>query len=87
MSNKVCSRVETWILKEEKSVKLTIDIDSVGDLNFGEVVGLFTQCLVRWKHVDISLQTAHSSLIELSPSIKDLVNLLKEHPSAFAFSP
>ena len=29
---------------------------------------------------------AHSPLIDPSPSIKDFVNFLKEHPSAFAFS-
>ena len=40
-----------------------------------------------WRHIFANYpRFAHSSLIDPSPSIKDFVDFLKEHPSAFAFS-
>jgi len=37
----VCNRVETWSLREKRSVKLTMDIGSVSDSIFSELVGSF----------------------------------------------
>jgi len=53
-----------------------------------------TQCLCGHCQVETCrhifancFRFAHSPLIDLSPSIEDFVDFLKEHPSAFAFSP
>ena len=53
----------------------------------------YTQCLYghcqveTWWHIFANCSRfAYSLLIDPSPSIKDFVNFLKEHPSVFAFS-
>ena len=53
-----------------------------------------TQCLCGYCQVETQWHIftnyprfAHSPLIDLSPLVKDFVDFLKEHPSAFAFSP